>query len=653
MFDIWGFLLQTLNVSGAAAVILLMKAMFHDKLPPKWQFAVWGVLGIILLVPAGFQGRYALYSWAFPVEVIKSWFGDYSYTQVLLPIPVLKANWQTIGEWIFAGYVAGVLVSLLKYVVAYLGLRLVLRSGEEPDADVVARIEICAKEQNVKLGKVIAIPELTSAFVCGIFRPVLVLPMDKDLDDKIILHELQHLKYKDTVWTMVICFWKSIHWCNLFLVYCANRALNDLEARCDQYVLELLEGEQRRDYGRILLDMANERYAKTPGCTCINNGGKHIRKRIEAIARFKKYPVGMRLVSICVIVLLALFLTVGVQATELREYDTSVDLSMAAARSTPCTTLAGALDTYGKAVLEYNGYYRAMCAPQFMQQDLLAEIKEKEGKTYPTWDSGIACWPDKNSGYHIYNLRKVEKDVYEAVLIVKTNYPPDGMPESDNMFWMAYQNVRAQKENGRWVVWDLEKFQYVESNLGYFSLDFGCPELPGLLYADTVGDICVEVRHQTVHKVDNTSDGTNQNWMLGSASCFDTTARPNAEFSTEYYNYEYYCTHLGTQEERDEITRMGVHIAPVFEGEERPVFKESVAAPWEYTTGSDGTSSCGRSLEPGWGPTVSIGGGGSSWGAGIKITELPESYAVDLYLNGRFASEMDLHLQEEVKTNDK
>ena len=46
MFDIWGFLLQTLNVSGAAAVILLMKAMFRDKLPPKWQFAVWSVLGM-------------------------------------------------------------------------------------------------------------------------------------------------------------------------------------------------------------------------------------------------------------------------------------------------------------------------------------------------------------------------------------------------------------------------------------------------------------------------------------------------------------------------------------------------------------------------------------------------------------------------------
>ena len=35
MFDIWSFLLQTLTVSGVAALILLIKALFKDKLTPK------------------------------------------------------------------------------------------------------------------------------------------------------------------------------------------------------------------------------------------------------------------------------------------------------------------------------------------------------------------------------------------------------------------------------------------------------------------------------------------------------------------------------------------------------------------------------------------------------------------------------------------
>ena len=46
MFDLWAFLLQTLTASGVAALLLLLKALFQDKLPPKWQFAVWSVLAL-------------------------------------------------------------------------------------------------------------------------------------------------------------------------------------------------------------------------------------------------------------------------------------------------------------------------------------------------------------------------------------------------------------------------------------------------------------------------------------------------------------------------------------------------------------------------------------------------------------------------------
>ena len=91
MFDFWGFLLQTLTASGVAVLLLVIKALFKDKLPPKWHFAVWGVLGIMILIPAGLNGRYTLFHWQLVVEVIKSWFGDYSFTQVLFPVPVMTA----------------------------------------------------------------------------------------------------------------------------------------------------------------------------------------------------------------------------------------------------------------------------------------------------------------------------------------------------------------------------------------------------------------------------------------------------------------------------------------------------------------------------------------------------------------------------------
>ena len=63
-----------------------------------------------------------------------------------------------------------------------------------------------------------------------------------ETDEKVLLHELLHLKYHDAAWGLVICLFRCLHWCNPLLWYCADRAGNDLESLCDQRVLERLEG---------------------------------------------------------------------------------------------------------------------------------------------------------------------------------------------------------------------------------------------------------------------------------------------------------------------------------------------------------------------------------------------------------------------------
>ena len=49
-------MLQTLTVSGAAALLLAVTAVFRDKLSPRWQAAAWGVLGLVLLVAIPLPG---------------------------------------------------------------------------------------------------------------------------------------------------------------------------------------------------------------------------------------------------------------------------------------------------------------------------------------------------------------------------------------------------------------------------------------------------------------------------------------------------------------------------------------------------------------------------------------------------------------------
>lgn len=644
MFDIWSFLLQTLTVSGAAVLLLGVKALFKDKLPPKWQFGVWSVLGLLLLLPAGMSGRYCLFHWQFFVEVLKLSLGDYSFTKVWFPFPVINKLPETVTDWIFAGYVCGVLVSAFRYIVSYVKLRSVLRRGTKPSLERMGHIREIAERHGIKIGRIIEVPGLFGAFVCGVVRPVLVLPEGETPDDKIILHELFHLRHKDVLWNVIICMFRCLHWCNPLLIYCANRAINDMESRCDQYVLEQLEGEERREYGRILLSMANDRFAKTPGSTCINNGGRNIGKRIEAIARFKKYPKGMGLVSVCVVILLAFPLVMGAQPASVREYGDSVRFSFASVRSTPCTTYAGAFDAYGKAILEQNGYYRAMCASEQLQKELFWEMRGKGHQAWllPFWEYGLIVPPDAQKGYAVFNLTEAGENAYEGLLALMLTYPPEEQNGDEEKNRLAVQNVRVEQENGRWVAIPLEEFRYVET--GDQSFAWGCKDLPGIVYAGEAGEFRIKNVFQTVHVMASPVTVQGQP-LLTFNSRYDTTPKPNGEFSEvtemQYVN----CTYLGDEEQKEAITRIGVSIAPVYEGEERP---EVLRAPYGEDMGGSSTSGenwASRTVKNGWGPTVELNGGGTVVPADMA-EKRPMYYAAELYLNGEKVAELDLTLQK-------
>ena len=644
MFDIWSFLLQTLNVSGVAALLLTAKALFKDKLPPKWQFAIWGILGVMILIPAGVFGTYTLIRWQTLIEILKSFFGDYGFTKVYFPFPAVRSVPTTVADWLFLLYAVGVLVCACQYTVAYFGLKRALRFGNPPREETLRRIQEIASAQGIALCKVVEVSELPSAFVCGIFRPMLVIPAEGDLDDKVILHELFHLKNKDTLWSAVICALKTLHWCNPLIAYCANRALGDMESRCDQSVLEHLENEERREYGRILLSMANERFSKIPGSTSIHNGGKNIRLRIENIARFKKYPKGMKLVSVCVLLLLAFPLFTGVQAASIHEFQNSVSLTLASARSIPCTTYAGAFDAYGKAVLYRNGYYRAMCAPEALQKELETEMLENGlSGQYPDWDSGLEEWANAQKGYHIYNLTEVEKNTYEGLLVVELNYPPDGKTAELYVHYLAVRNLRVQKENGRWVALPLEDFRYTESRFAA-DIAWGCYDLPGIVYAGEVDDFHIEMKLQTVHTLYGSDTNTSDLSFLDEVR-YDTAPNPNGKFNFATRDQSAYCIYLGDESKKDTITHVGFAYSSVYEGKKRPV-NPTIPVDWYGTSSSNqGSGYASILLKPEWDSLIDLNGGGSGVDPYQK-TEFPQCYAVDFYINGEKTATVDLYPKE-------
>lgn len=455
MTNMWEFLLQTLSVSVVALFLLLVKKIFEDKLSPRWQYGVWSLLAVRIFLPVR-ADRYVLLPMSVYVEAIKgvvergmdsAFSNAYDTSTMAHILPVIKNMPCSITDWLFVIYVVGIVVAACYYLFSYMQFRNLLKKGETIGEATRQQILSVAEKYDLKVCQIVAIDGISSAFICGMRNPLLVIPreskrqddiiskeFDQDenmiseqvhLDDKVILHELLHLKHKD-VWQNVFwCILRCLHWCNPFLQYVCNRIENDMESLCDQRVLERLEGEDRRDYGRILLNMANQRYARTPGTSSISNGGKNISRRIGAIVRFKKYPKGMAVVSVCIILVLMVPVLQG-NAYEMSwsDYEPStagaLEYSMAKAGLVKCETVFGALDTYAKGLLNENGVMIAVAAGEEAGNDFSKRMgKSQEGLGVPRYylDPGEGMdevATDRN--YEIYNLTEKEDGSYEAYL---------------------------------------------------------------------------------------------------------------------------------------------------------------------------------------------------------------------------------------------
>ena len=649
MRDLWAFLLQTLTASGAAALLLAVKALFRDKLPPRWQFSVWGVLGLVLLVPAGLGGRYVLVNWPYYVEALRTLLaGEYLFTRVTAPIPLPPAQApDSLWDWLFLVYFAGVLLLLLTHTVSYFRLRLALRRGSPADPETTARIRTVAERYGLTACPAVRVPGLPTAFVCGLIHPILALPGEGTPDEKVLLHELLHRSHHDTAWSMVLCLFRCVHWCNPLLWYCADQAGNDLEALCDQRVLEKLEGEERRDYGRILLSMANEQYARAAGTSSLANGGKNIRRRIEAIARFKRYPAGMGLVSVCVALSLGAPLVMGAQSEEIPGFREDrlegyrLETALAKARTLPCTTEAGALDTYAKALISRQGAYRAMCLREADMEDLARQLKQEGGDGY--WEGLFSrLEPDCTfEEYAIYNLEPAGKDAYEGLLVLPMQNA--AVSEEQNMM-VALQRVRTEREGGRWIVEPLEELtmQEIEKD----ALSWGSRELPFYRYTGEAEDFRLEICHQRVFNVKNEAETENDmSWFFGMQVTFDKTAKPRAQFSDVMAHQWERAVYLG--EHPEQYHQIGLSVRPQEAGEERPELMNASGTPGSTSgSSSNGEDWASRKLPQDWGPVVNMGGGGGGLPYDSDIFQLPDHYAADFYLNGEKVAQLDLTREE-------
>ncbi|MCD8127885.1 MAG: M56 family metallopeptidase [Clostridiales bacterium] len=218
MTSLWAFLLQTLTVSAAAVLLLALKRLFADKLSPRWQYGVWCLLALRVLLPVS-TSRDTLLTLPVWVEAVKTaaeqhlssaYSAPYAPVSVAAPVPWLAATPRSVTDWLFVLYTVGVILSLLWYALSYVRLRRLLRFGLPLTEEMEGQMERVCQWYGLRACPALRLEGLSSAFVCGVFRPVLVLPAEREVDDKVLLHELLHLRHRDALQNV---FWRLLRGC--------------------------------------------------------------------------------------------------------------------------------------------------------------------------------------------------------------------------------------------------------------------------------------------------------------------------------------------------------------------------------------------------------------------------------------------------------
>jgi bla regulator protein blaR1 len=169
------------------------------------------------------------------------------------------ATWTT---WLLLVWLAVVLFEVFRICVQYMRLRRLLNASRTAEPHVHKLVGQCAR--SIGLSQPPDARHVSadgSPMVCGVFKPVLLLPkkLAADIDNdglrQIIFHELAHLKRRDLLTVWILHAMRTVYWFHPAMHWVSYRAGLDRELACDHLALAY-SGVSVAAYALTLIDAA-------------------------------------------------------------------------------------------------------------------------------------------------------------------------------------------------------------------------------------------------------------------------------------------------------------------------------------------------------------------------------------------------------------
>lgn len=308
-------ILFSLSISGSIIAIILfaLKYLFKDKLSKTWQYYIWIVVIIRLLIPYYLETNivgelfYRTETYIMvkneilePSDYIS--IEDNSTIEVQQSTKIIEMQggigsyWNEIKNYLWFLWLGIAMMLLIRKITSYNSFIQYIKSGRYKVKDNHILELYCSvyKAEGIKkIPMLYTNPLVASPMLVGIIRPFIVLPTAeiKDFELRnIFSHELVHYKRLDIFYKWLVQITVCIHWFNPLVYFISKEINKNCELSCDEVIIKRLDSKGKREYGDTLLSSLKfaRDYSDTIVPITLNEDAKLLKERLGAIMSFRK-----------------------------------------------------------------------------------------------------------------------------------------------------------------------------------------------------------------------------------------------------------------------------------------------------------------------------------------------------------------------------
>jgi bla regulator protein blaR1 len=316
-----------ISITSSILIILILavRKLLASKLSINLQYALWFIVVFRLLIPNLPKSSFSIFNLISKIKEIpfllfaarentlnsiitfsgKKTASIYNGNAMLDSLTSMNFNNDNTAAFSLSGlsvlsliWLTGLLIIGFYVTLVNINLRNNIKTQTQfYNAEIINILEFCKEQMKInKNVSLIKMQGIKTPALFGYFNPVILFPenilniLSVNKLKYVFLHELSHLKRRDTIVNWLLIILRITHWFNPVIQYGLKKMSEDIELCCDSLALSYTNTEEVKDYGLTIINLIESfsRSTQLLGTSSIVKNKSEAKRRITMIKLFNK-----------------------------------------------------------------------------------------------------------------------------------------------------------------------------------------------------------------------------------------------------------------------------------------------------------------------------------------------------------------------------